>query len=52
MTRGRFYKDFWLDRTGGHDTPWIGRHHDGRKYRADTLLGLKQLITEMIRIGD
>lgn len=49
---GRMYKGFWLNRSGGPDAPWIARHDDGRKYRADTLQGLKHLVTEMIATGD
>lgn len=30
---------FFISRTGGHDTPWIGRRADGLKFRADTLQG-------------
>jgi len=41
----RMYKGFYLSRTGGPDAPWIARHDDGRKVRANTLAGVKQMVT-------
>ena len=40
------FRDFYLSRTGGPDARWIGRHDDGRKVRADTLEGVKQMVRE------
>jgi hypothetical protein len=42
----RDYRGFYLSRTGGPDAPWIARHDDGRKVRADTLAGVKGMVRE------
>jgi len=41
----RDYKGFYLIRDGGPDAPWIGRRPDGVKLRADTLAGLKAMVS-------
>lgn len=45
------YKGFWLSRTGGPDAPWIARHDNGHKLRADTIRGIKQFVTYEIQRG-
>lgn len=43
------YKGFTITRSGGPDAPWIARRWDGAKFRADTLQGVKSLVTGFLK---
>ena len=42
----RQYKGFTLERNGGHDTPWTAFKPDGPRFRAETLVCLKAIVTD------